>query len=392
MTRGEKGFKMSGQPSPPAHGLARFLAVANELVTIVGGLSDAELDLSRGPGQWSIRQIVHHLADDGDVWSMCIKKAVATPGASIRFEGFPGNEAWADALHFGERDIAFALQLIMAHRQYSTDLLRHLDAWENSVKMVDAEGEVRREISVREMVEMLTDHMSTHVTTIQAICEAHGVEEWWLDEDDDGALYEEGWLEEDAIYEEGWLDEYGGESIDAGRWLERSHMLAAEIFGYSYVHYWDHLLTGHTRFTDLMPDDVDTLARAEEEGWTLARLARALDLPEDVVASYQRGYREAVEIVDAPTPAVAFRRGVDYSIQHAVEGGLDEEGAVERLVTQIGYRAADLSFRLDMEDGQLSDYEEELKGEAEHDRKHGEERLRRRSEDESTGPGEEEAD
>lgn len=392
MTRGEKGFKMSGQPSPPAHGLARFLAVANELVTIVGGLSEAELDLSQGLGQWSIRQIVHHLADDGDVWSICIKKAIATPGASVRFEGFPGNEAWADALRFGERGIASILPLIMAQRQYLKDLLRDLDAWEGAVKLVDAEGEVRGEISVREMVEMLTDHMATHVTTIRAICEAHGVEDWWLDEDDDEALYEGGWLDEDVIYEEGWLDEYGGEAIDAGRWLERSHMLAAEIFGYSYVHYWDHLLSGNTRFTDLMPDDVDTLARAEEEGWVLARVAQALDVPEDVVASYQRGYREAVEIVDAPTPAAAFRRGVHYSIQHAVEGGLDKEGAVERLVTQIGYRAADLGFRLDMEGGQLSGYEQELKEATEHDRKHWHERLRRRSEDESTEPGEEQAD
>jgi hypothetical protein len=383
---------MSGQPSPPAHGLARFLAVANELVTIVGGLSEAELDLSQGLGQWSIRQIVHHLADDGDVWSICIKKAIATPGASVRFEGFPGNEAWADALRFGERGIASILPLIMAQRQYLKDLLRDLDAWEGAVKLVDAEGEVRGEISVREMVEMLTDHMATHVTTIRAICEAHGVEDWWLDEDDDEALYEGGWLDEDVIYEEGWLDEYGGEAIDAGRWLERSHMLAAEIFGYSYVHYWDHLLSGNTRFTDLMPDDVDTLARAEEEGWGPARVAQALDVPEDVVASYQRGYREAVEIVDAPTPAAAFRRGVHYSIQHAVEGGLDKEGAVERLVTQIGYRAADLGFRLDMEGGQLSGYEQELKEATEHDRKHWHERLRRRSEDESTEPGEEQAD
>jgi len=379
--RQEKGLKMSQQPLSRAHGLARVHAVAEELATIVQGLSEAELDLSLGPDQWSIRQIVHHLADDGDVWSMCIKKAIATPGAQVRFEGFPGNEAWADALCFGEREVGSALELIVAHRQYLVQLLRHLDVWENSVKLVDAEGHVQREISVREMVEMLTDHMSTHVTTIETICEEHGVEAWWMGEE-----------VVEAMDEEQWPDEEFGEAMDEERWLERRHMLAAEIFGCSYVHYWDHLLSGNVRFSELMPNDVDTMARAEGEGWAPARLARALEVPEEGVASYLRAYREARESVDAPPPAVAFRRGVFYSIQHAVEGGLDEEGSVERLVTQIGYRAADLGFRLDMEGGLLSDYEEELREGTEHDRKYWDEQLRRLPGDEPGEPGEEEAD
>jgi hypothetical protein len=385
---------MSEEPLPRAQALADFVGIADELVALVGPLSDEELDLSRGPGQWSIRQIVHHLADDGDVWSMCIKKALATPGASVRFEGFPGNEAWADALDFGERDIGFALQLIVAHRQYLAALLRDLDTWDNAIKLVDAEGQVRREMTVREMVPMLTDHLATHVATIRAICEANGIEEWWLGEDEEDVLYDEDWLEEDedVILEGGWLDEYGEEAIDRHRSLERRHMLAAEIFGYSYVHYWDHLISGHARFVTLMPNDVDALARAEAEGWEPARLARALDVPENVVASYQRGYREAVQIVDAPTPAAAFRRGVYVSIQHAIEEGLEQEGAVERLVTQIGYRAADLAFRLDVEGSRLSDYEEQLKEETEYDRAHWQEQIRRRSEDEADQSGGKEDD
>lgn len=360
---------MAEQPTPRPQLLARFLAVADELVGLVGGLSDAELDLSRAPGEWSIRQIVHHLADDGDVWSMCIKKALATPGAPVRFEGVPGNEAWGEALHSGERGVAPALHLILAHRQYLADLLRDLDGWDNTVKLLDAGGEVQRELSAREMVEMLTTHMSTHVAAIQAICEEHGVEELWFDEDEE-LLYEGGWLsedDEDAIHEEPWLEEYDAAGIDEERWLERVHLLAAETFGYSYTHYWDHLISGNVRFVQMMPDDIESLARAEAEGWGRARLAKALELPEDVADRYRRAYREAVEIVDASSPAAAFRRGVHYSIQHAIKEGLDQEGAVERLVTQIGYRAADLGFLLDMEGGRLSDFEDALKAETDDD-------------------------
>ena len=379
------------EQTPRAQVVARFLGVADELVGLVGGLSDAELDLSRAPGEWSIRQIVHHLADDGDVWSMCTKKALATPGAPVRFEGFPGNEPWAAALGFADRAIAPALHLILAHRQYLADLLRDLEAWENTVQLLDAEGEVRREMSAREMVEMLTDHMSTHLTTIQAICEMHGVEEPWRDEDDE-MLYEGGWLQddEDVLYEEPWLGGYVEDAADEGRWLERIHLLAAETFRYSYAHYWDHLLAGNVRFTKLMPEDVETLAQAEEEGWAPDRLARALDLPEDVVGSYQRAYREAVEIVDASSPAAAFRRGVYHSIQYAIEEGLDQEGAVERLVTQIGYRAADLGFLLDMEGTRLSGHEEELKEETEYDDAYWDEQLGNLPAGEPDGPAEQE--
>ncbi len=147
------------------------------------------------------------------------------------------------------------------------------------------------------------------------------------------------------------------------RRLTRQQMLAAEVYGYSYDHYEDHLGIGHVRFEELMPHDVDVLERAEREGWDAARLARALEIPEEKVPFWQRQYRDAKEIVDAPTSVAAFRRGVRISIQNAVEEGLKDEGAIERLVTQIGYRAADFGFRLDIEHKRLSDYSTELREE-----------------------------
>lgn len=82
---------------------------------------------------------------------------------------------------------------------------------------------------------------------------------------------------------------------------------------------------------------------------------------------WQRVYQESKEIVDAPTLVQFFRRGVRYSIQVAVEGGLADEASIDRLVTQICYRAADLGFRLDMAGELLSDYSEELRTETKYD-------------------------
>jgi hypothetical protein len=169
----------------------------------------------------------------------------------------------------------------------------------------------------------------------------------------------EAFLEEEDLIalwegdEEDWDDDYPA--------MNRRELLAAETFHYSYANYDDHLGIGNIRFDKLMPDDVDTLEQAEQEGWDDARLAIALEVEVDKVEFWRESYRRAKEIVDAPTAAESFRRGVRYSIQDAAEEGLTGEEAIEQLVTQICYRAADLAYLLDMEAEILSRYSRELR-------------------------------
>jgi len=151
------------------------------------------------------------------------------------------------------------------------------------------------------------------------------------------------------------------------RQLTRKEMLAAEVHGYSYANYLNHLGIGNIRFEQLMPDDVDTLEKAEKEDWDSSRIAQAIDIEEGKVELWQRLYREAKEIVDAPTSADSFRRGVRVSIRYAVEKGLADEASIERLVTQICYRAADFGYLLDLDKQQLSHYSKYLRVETEHD-------------------------
>jgi len=159
---------------------------------------------------------------------------------------------------------------------------------------------------------------------------------------------------------ESWdLPDSWDEDDEAG--MDRQQLLAAETFHYSYANYDNHLGIGNIRFDELMPDDVDTLEMAEQEGWDDAQLAQALDVEEEHVGHWRRSYQRAKSIVDAPTPAESFRRGVRYSIQDAVEDGLTEEQGVEDLVVQICYRAADLAYVLDVRGETLAEYSEELR-------------------------------
>lgn len=146
--------------------------------------------------------------------------------------------------------------------------------------------------------------------------------------------------------------------------MNRSQLLAAEVYGYSYDHYQDHLEDRHPRFRKFMPDDMKIMERAELEDWEDARLATALEIPLAKVGAFRQAFREALEVVDAETPAEAFRRAVRISINHAVAKGLNDPDDIEQLVIQICYRAADLGYLLDQYRKRLSDYSVDLRDES----------------------------
>ncbi len=157
--------------------LARFLSGAERLAAAVEGLTEADLDLSNAPGEWTIRQMVHHIADDGDVWSMPLKKAIATPGVPIRFEGFPGNDAWAKAMAFDKRGIQASLGLIKAHRQVMAELARYfMDGWDSRcVVIVDEHGKEVQAVTLGQIISMVGEHLIDHGTAIEGIKKVYGL-------------------------------------------------------------------------------------------------------------------------------------------------------------------------------------------------------------------------
>lgn len=145
--------------------------------------------------------------------------------------------------------------------------------------------------------------------------------------------------------------------------MDRKFLLAAETFKYSFNKYADKLEMMAVRFSKLMPDDIDLLEKAEKEDWTLEQLANTLGLEPEKAERLRNNYEEAKDIIDAPTPAETFRRGVRQSIRQALDEGLESDMDIEKLVVQICYRAADLSYLLDIRNQKLSKYSKELREE-----------------------------
>ncbi len=149
--------------------------------------------------------------------------------------------------------------------------------------------------------------------------------------------------------------------------LDRYHLLAAEIFCYSFANYRDHLGIGNIRYDTLMPNNAKTLEQALLENWPLSRVAEELELDEEAAQDCLQSCREALLVIDAENPAESFRNAVRISIQRAVNEGLGNEESIEDLVTQICYRAADLAVLLDLSGQPLRRYSRHLRRESGHE-------------------------
>ncbi len=141
--------------------------------------------------------------------------------------------------------------------------------------------------------------------------------------------------------------------------LTRKELLAAETFDYGYVQYRDY----QSGSGDSWLNDIDTLERAEREGWEPSRIAQATNICEGDLWHYLRNFRDGKKIVNAPNPAEGFRRAVRCAIQSNLEFGTFDE---EILVSYFGRRMSDLGYCVDMEGRSITYYLSELCPEENH--------------------------
>ncbi len=145
--------------------------------------------------------------------------------------------------------------------------------------------------------------------------------------------------------------------------MERKHLLAAELYSYSFENYRNHLGIGNIRFESLMPQDALLLERAESERWSDERIAKELEVEKDTVPKWRKKIMRAKNIIDADDPAESFRLGVRFSIQDALEIGISSSADIDGLVTQICYRASDILVLLELREESLSKYSDALRQE-----------------------------
>ena len=154
--------------------LERYGAACDELDAALAGLGEGELDLARGPGEWSIRQIVHHIADGDDLWGMALKAALAASGCAYEQDWYSTDNACAVSLDYAGRSVAPAVALLRANRAHVDQMVRHQPgAGERPVMFTRATAAEAQRITVGMIVTMQARHALEHVEEIRVTRRQH---------------------------------------------------------------------------------------------------------------------------------------------------------------------------------------------------------------------------
>ena len=126
----------------------------------VQNIPAAVLDRPPGPGKWTIRQLIGHLADADLVAAVRMRFIAAEPGSPLKaFD----QDKWAASLGYQHLTPEQVLAEFRAIRRITAAMLRSLPAaaWDQTGK-----HEERGEVTLRQMVESYAGHAEHHARQI----------------------------------------------------------------------------------------------------------------------------------------------------------------------------------------------------------------------------------
>jgi uncharacterized damage-inducible protein DinB len=140
-------------------------ATANRLRALAADLSSEQVNRAPGPGKWSIREIVAHLADCELVFAFRLRQALAPaagePHAIIQpFD----QDAWAQ--RYAAYDLASALDLFHAARTWNMQLLRTVNDDDRSRLTTHPE---RGTMTFWTIVETMAGHDLNHLQQLERL-------------------------------------------------------------------------------------------------------------------------------------------------------------------------------------------------------------------------------
>jgi hypothetical protein len=110
--------------------IEQYATGMGEFEAAIAGITDAELDARPGPGDWTPREVIHHLADSEMRAAIRLRQLIAEDEPQI--QGYDEN-AYAKTLHY-ERPIGSSVAAARAARETSAELLTQLTPaeWERT--------------------------------------------------------------------------------------------------------------------------------------------------------------------------------------------------------------------------------------------------------------------
>ena len=142
--------------------IERYQQGYQAVLDAVRGLSEAELDARPAPGEWTPREVVHHLADSEMTSAIRLRRLLVEDAPLI--QGYD-EAAFARRLGYAERPIQAALDALAAARRTTAEILaRMTDAdWQRSGTHTES-----GRYSAEEWLQIYSAHAHDHAAQIRA--------------------------------------------------------------------------------------------------------------------------------------------------------------------------------------------------------------------------------
>jgi len=143
----------------------------------ISGLSETDLDLSLSSSSWTIRMVVHHVADGDEIWKSFIRQAIGDIGGEFKLQWYwqIPQDVWAEQWQYAQRAIEPSLAVFRANRTQTLQMIEHVpDAMSRRLLIRWPNGE-EQEVGVGWVMEMQTQHVLGHVSDIGSIRKAFDI-------------------------------------------------------------------------------------------------------------------------------------------------------------------------------------------------------------------------
>ena len=140
--------------------IAQYKAGYDEIVKALAGADDAALDLPPGPGKWTAREIVHHLADSEMTLAIRLRRLLAEDNAEI--VGYDQDE-FVRTLHY-DRPIAASLEAFKWARVSTAEILERM-----SGRRLDTRRPPQRDRRLPDhpLAQIYAEHATKHAAQIR---------------------------------------------------------------------------------------------------------------------------------------------------------------------------------------------------------------------------------
>ncbi|WP_163855326.1 DinB family protein [Paenibacillus elgii] len=143
-----------------------YLHTHEQLKQAIEGLSENQLKWKATPEQWSVTEVLSHLADHNIVVSFRIRELLS--GSAAQLPAFK-QDPWVSSVRANESSADDILDVFRALLVFNSQLFRRLTGEDWSKSGVNFKGET---VTLEQAVQAFINHVQTHLRQIERIKQA----------------------------------------------------------------------------------------------------------------------------------------------------------------------------------------------------------------------------